>query len=73
MTTIDLGGIKARWSRNHVVITPSGPQDVSWVLAVGIATPSIKYFPMAWNVIAVEKQPGRRFTVDVFRTKVSDD
>jgi len=73
MATIDLGGIKIRFSRNYTCATPDGPLYVSWTLMIGLAMPSFRFFPMAWNLLALDNMSEGRMTVDFVRLGVSDD
>ncbi|MGA3098645.1 MAG: hypothetical protein ABSF25_19500 [Bryobacteraceae bacterium] len=73
MAAIDLGGIKIRFARNYAFATPDGPLYVSWTLIIGLAMPSFRLFPMAWNLLALDRVSEGKMTINFLRLGVSDD
>ena len=70
--TIDLGILKLRLDRNYVSIDEAPPLHVRWTLVIGLATPSLKFFPMAWNLLALDKLPNGAPTLDFIRIRVDE-
>ncbi len=72
MIDVNLGGFRIRFVGAHVSPGVDGPIEVLWTLLIGLATPSIKFPPFAWNVLALDKRPGHKMTADFLRIGVGD-
>jgi len=70
--TIDLGILKMRFCRDYVWADNTEPLEVKWTLVIGFATPSVRFFPMAWNLLAFDKRPESPMTIDFLRVEVGN-